>query len=287
MSLDASSMYISPTASVSFTRNHAQEFGGAIYITRPKENYVCETKGASCSIKLLENNIMGFCPSSFPITFSENKAGIAGNAIYGGYTSACMPSDYCYTNCNPLSLDASVLYQYEGTNDSSDLSHFTSDPTRVCFCEKGIPDCYKAVSNITVHPGEQFNLSLAIVGYGLGTVPGTVIARGYEDRVSVSEESLFGSELQRSQEIRETVCKDVGYSIVSERDREQISLAVSLKSLVMSLKEAKNAVDLWYRRLYFMTQYFHTWISLGLTDSLMSLCLWKLISCPVRLASNW
>ena len=216
VSLDASSMYIPSGASVNFTRNYARDLGGAIYITRPKENYVCDTQ--ACSIKLLLDNSgwIEFCPS-FKITFSENKAGIAGNGIYGDRTSACVPSDVCYLYCDPLSLNASVFYHYNGVNDSSDLSPFTSDPTRVCLCENGIPNCYKVMTNITFHPGEHFNLSLAIVGYGLGTVPGTVIARGIRD---TSKESLFGSELQCAQEIRKAACQDVGYSIVSERDRE-------------------------------------------------------------------
>ena len=76
------------------------------------------------------------------------------------------------SNC--LLPNVSDVFQYNGVNDSSDLSGFTSDPTRVCFCENGRPDCFKIVTNITVYPGEPFNLSLAVVGYGLGTVPGSV-----------------------------------------------------------------------------------------------------------------
>ena len=121
-------------------------------------------------------------------------------------------------------------------NDTSDLSSFTSDPTGVCFCENGIPDCYRVLNNRAVHPGERFYLSLALVGYGLGTVPGSVIARG---RGNVS----FGNILENIQEVKEAQCQDVGYSIVSKNDREQIALAVDTLSFTISLEKVNLVVD--------------------------------------------
>ena len=246
MTLISSTMHISPNAVVDFTRNQAYWLGGAIYIFKPRQTYACETITAtstSCSIQVLQSNSSIIC-QLFSLTFSQNRAGIAGNAIYGGYTSACMPSnreDFC-SNC-PVP-DVSDVFQYNGMNDSSDLSSFTSDPTRVCFCENGIPDCYKVTKNVTVYPGERFTLSLVIVGYGLGTVPGSVIARGSGGRKNVSEQGLFGSELEYSQEIRGIQCQDIGYSIVYQRDKEQIALAVDTHSFMRSEQEVEAVVDI-------------------------------------------
>ena len=128
-------------------------------------------------------------------------------------------------------------------NDSSYLSNFTSNPTRVCFCENGIPNCYRVLKNITAYPGETFLLSLAIFGYGLGTVPGLVIARGNSSREGSPEQSLFGSESEYSQGIRGLKCKDVRYSIVSERDREYFALAVDEQSFLKSLEVAQSVVN--------------------------------------------
>ena len=161
---------------------------------------------------------------------------MAGNAIYGDNTSACLlksRDDFC-SHCPFPNI--SEIYQYNGVNDTSDLSSFTSDPTRVCFCENGIPDCYRVLSNRTVHPGERFYLSLALVGYGLGTVPGSVIARG---RGNVS----FGNTLENIQEVKEAQCQDVGYSIVSKNDRQQIALAVDTLSFTISLEKVNLVVD--------------------------------------------
>ena len=249
LTLISSVLHISPNATVDLTRNHATFLGGAIFISEPRTTLVNHIESnrmdlaAICSIQIIPVNSSESC-QFFSLTFNQNRAGTAGNAIYGGRTSACLPcgatpKDFCY-NCSIP--DASDLYRYNGVNDSSDLSSFASDPTRVCFCENGIPDCYKVTNNVTVHPGEQFILSLAIVGYGLGTVPGSVIARGSNDGGSVSEQ-LFGSEFDQAQEIREAVCRDVGYSIVSEKDREQISLTVETESFVKSEEEAQSVVD--------------------------------------------
>ena len=245
--LVTSVIYISFNATVFFTNNNAEFLGGAIYISKPRTAFLCSTISAAiatCSIQLLEENSFNSCPLLL-VTFNQNKAGIAGNAIYGGLTSACTPTnreelDICFYCQLPVASD---LYQYNGVNDSSDLSSFTSDPTRICFCVNGIPNCYKTVNTIEVYPGELFNLSLVIVGYGLGTVPGSVIARGNGGQGSVRDQSLLGSELEFSQEIRGTECQDVKYSIVSERESELISLAVNTISFVRSVEEVQAVVD--------------------------------------------
>ena len=237
LTLISSLIYLSQTTTVDFSRNHAQWLGGAIYISKHKEESTCQVNCALCTIRSQRTPNNNRCLFFLP-TFSQNTAGIAGNVIYGGRISACMPSDedmYC-DRCLYLLTHARV-------KSSSNVSDFTSDPTRVCFCENGIPDCYKIVNNITVHPGENFNISLAIVGYGLGTVPGSVIARGDRGGGSIPEQTLFGSELELSQEIKGTECEDVRYSIVSERNGEQIALAVDIQSFVIPLEEVKEVLD--------------------------------------------
>ena len=239
VTLLSSVMHISFNATIYFTRNYARWLGGAIYITFPDEKLLCDGGPVSCSIQMLEDPSHTQC-LWFSITFNQNKAGIAGNAIYGGYTSACMPTqskNICYNKC-PFP-QASHLFKYIGVNDSSDLSSFTSEPTRVCFCDNGIPDCYKVLDTTTVYPGEYFNLSVVIVGYGIGTVPGSVTARANSVSGNLSEQSFFGSELELSQEIRGTDCHELQYSVLSEKGNEQMALAVEIYSFFMSLEKAQ------------------------------------------------
>ena len=246
LSLISSVLHVSPNAVVNFTRNHATGLGGAVYISNPKTNIVCDaltSTASSCSIQVF-NKSPNEC-DLFVLHFNQNTAGIAGSAMYGGRTSACIPSTsntFC-TNC--LFPDASDMFQYHGTGDNSDLSNFTSDPTRVCFCKNGVPDCYEVSRDVAVHPGEQFNLSVAIVGYGLGTVPGSVVARtNNREKVRDPEKSSFGSDLQYSQDrYIGTECRDVSYSVISKRAAEPIVLAVNTQSFGRSMKEAEAVVD--------------------------------------------
>ena len=259
ITLISSFMYVSPNATVEFTRNFARWFGGAIYISKPRTDYAtCNT--FICSIRVPYDTAK--C-KWFSITFNQNKAGIAGNAIYGGYTFACSPSQSC-RHC----YYGPDIYVYNGVIDSSDLSDFTSEPTRVCFCENGIPDCYKYTDSIAVHPGEYFNLSVATVGYGLGTVPGSVIAMGSRD---MSEGLSFGNELQNSQEVRGTECQDVRYSVVSERDIEQIVMAVKIQSFLISQDYASGSSYALIDFGIISTEFFHIPIFLDV----------HLLPCPV------
>ena len=245
MSLISSVVHISPSATINFTSNVAGVLGGAIYISEPRTTFSkyfgSDIPAVICSIQALPDNSTDGC-QFFNIYFHQNKAGRAGNAIYGDYTSVCWPcgKDVCSTCTIP---DGSEIFHYIGVNDSSDLSNFTSDPTRVCFCENNIPNCYKIMNKITVHTGELFNLSLVIVGYGWGTVPGLVIARDRDDGESNLKSGLLGSASQCSQEIKVAHCHDLSYSIVSERDREQMAQAVELQSFMLYLKDTLSFLN--------------------------------------------
>ena len=239
LTLTDSIMYVTENATVEFIGNSAQWYGGAIYISKGRENKCSRT--IRCSIQFPYVLSFTNCRYMYLLTFIQNRAGIAGNAVYEEYTSACTPYDQ--TGCEVCQIpDGSEIFHYIGVNDSSDLSNFTSDPTRVCFCENNIPNCYKIMNNITVHPGETFNLSLVIVGYGWGTVPGSVIARDSNVSVSDPENDLLGSESQYSQEIRGIECQSLSYSIVSEGEREQIALAVDLLSFLITFEKAQGMI---------------------------------------------
>ena len=242
LTLVSSTMHISPNAVINFTRNHASGLGGAVYITSPRNRAVCDALAStafSCSFQVFKGSAKN-C-EYFTISFNQNSAAIAGNAVYGDRTSACIPSSedmYC-TNCS--SVDLSENFEYNGIGDASDLSNFTSDPSRVCFCEHGIPNCFTIQRDIVVYPGELFNLSLATIGYGFGTVPGSVVARIARQKLRDPNNNIFGSDLQYSQDIG-TQCTNISYSILSEQASEELALAVDTLSFSRSVDEVKAAV---------------------------------------------
>ena len=116
------------------------------------------------------------------------------------------------------------------------------------------------------------------MGYGLGTVPGSVIARG---RGNVS----FGNTLEYIQEVKEAQCQDMGYSIVSKNDREQFAPSVDTLSFTISLEEVNLVVD----PLNILTILTFLWIlptaPVG-NNSSKSQYLWRWISSRVQLVSN-
>ena len=244
--LYTSTMYISPNSAVNFTLNHASEFGGAVFIINPRYNFACAAfyVAFSCTIQVyLQNNEDSSHCTYFHMLFNQNTAGIAGNAIYGDRTSACIPAKvnaYCI-DCPRLYF--STIMEYVGNESIHNLSNFTSDPTRVCFCESGIPQCYFPQKDISVHPGEVFNLSLATIGYGFGTVPGSVLAR---IRRQSSEQDLkdasLGSPLQQSQKVG-IECSNVSYSIISREKYVELALAVNTNSFTQSPSQVKTVVD--------------------------------------------
>ena len=102
MSLISSVLHISPYATINFTNNVAGVLGGAIYIYEPRTTFSkysgSDIPAVVCSIQALPDNSTDGC-QFFSISFHQNKAGRAGNAIYGDYTSICLPygKDVCST----------------------------------------------------------------------------------------------------------------------------------------------------------------------------------------------
>jgi len=120
------------------------------------------------------------------LTFTNNTARNGGDAIYGGSLHSCNVAT-CYVRFSEdihvkassiLIFDYLNIVHYKVPNGSSNLSLVTSEPTRVCLCEDGEPDCFTILTNDTRYPGETFSISAVVVGQGyeIGTAEGSVYA---------------------------------------------------------------------------------------------------------------
>ena len=127
------------------------------------------------SYRNLKENLL---PLDISITFVNNKAKDGGDAIYGGMLRQCVPNERGGVSGafvlaqNKLKI---VTYLQPG------FSKITSDPTRVCLCMDGKPDCFTILATKTHYPGETFTVSAVVVGQELGTVNGTVYAQQHDD----------------------------------------------------------------------------------------------------------
>ena len=93
-------------------------------------------------------------------TFVNNNAKDGGDAIYGGMLRQCVltqhsPITYSLTGAFLLAQSKSNIITYTQPG----FSKITSDPTRVCLCMDGKPDCFTIFASKTHYPGKP-SLSL-------------------------------------------------------------------------------------------------------------------------------
>ena len=90
-------------------------------------------------------------------------------------------------------------------------SAISSEPYRICFCDKGLPDCEKHVA-VSAARGKQFALTAVTVGQGNFTVPSSIKA----DFNNVST----GVQLSPLQHVQDTghTCTDNVYRIFTANE---------------------------------------------------------------------
>ena len=140
---------------IQFYWNLAEQYGGAIYA----DDEICFF------------SFVGIIYSS-KISFEHNRAmnGV-GMHVYG----ASIKDETC------MELHCSHTIVSYSPNITNSLSPVSSDPQRVCLCDKnGKPQCARLSSIFTnqhkVYRGEIFSISVVVVGYDFGVTTGTIYA---------------------------------------------------------------------------------------------------------------
>ena len=194
-------LLLSSGAEINITGNYASETGGAIHIqsstlscrliasitTQPFQIdvricfYQCVNEQACCPLK---------------VHLQDNRAEVAGNAIYGDVQK-------CYHNAH-----FEDIFRFQSFHNESDLSLIASDPTRVCFCVNGTPNCSIVSQSRTLYPGETFEIPVVVVGDVLGVTTGAALA------VLPSNASL--AKAQISQALQLPLCTNLTYNVYSD-----------------------------------------------------------------------
>ena len=206
-------VYIAYNTDVSFLNNTAENVGGAVFVRNPLP-YVTH----SCFLQFLAINTSSQCSGcncSLPqsnLNFINNTAKEGGNAIYGASVFNCWLEDL---HCNRFELlihNSSHLH-FEPSLQS-DTSMISSDPTRVCLCESGKPNCalvFNSGPNYTHYPGEEFFITAAVVGDMFGTVAGSAYAQ-----ILPPSNATLGNHPQQLQLTNSHKCTQLKYSLLSE-----------------------------------------------------------------------
>ena len=230
---------------ITFIKNHAQQNGGALYVEEPtlKFSSYFKIKRAKCFIKLPQKL------SSQAMMFSNNTAASAGSSLYGGWVNLCT------TGISTVSRNKiiNVLFHFqEAQPKKTQLSRVSSNPTRVCMCIDDLPDCNITEYNVTVYPGETFQIPAVAVGQRFGTVPFTV-----HSRFSQTDSPPEMKALQRTQKVRGN-CTNLIYTIASSHQIEEMILTVDkldkLPAEYIAQSPVEKKLPLVLRNLHFHIQ---------------------------------
>ena len=142
---ESSQLLLNLQANTSFINNHASKSGGGIFVSQVLDADIC-------SFFRHHSNAM--------LYFTNNKADISGDILYGGNIENCFNE-----------TDFETLFYYPQQKGNSVVS---SDPIQVCFCESDMQNC--SITNITMTtiPGIAVSVTLAIVGLKNGLTEGVV-----------------------------------------------------------------------------------------------------------------
>ena len=204
IALFLSTLSVAPNTNVTFINNSAEQHGGAIYISPGiiPDVTLNAYRLPSCFYELLNCN----ADSLYNFFFENNFANDGGDNIYG-YSHV---ADYCYQGSCHLTI----------TEASPSNSSISSNPLRVCLCDDaGEPQCENdtfSKMDYTVHPGEQFTISLALVGGDLGLTTGIVYASVYNPTGYSSFPVLSPDNGQAISTA--SMCTQVNYSIYSKNN---------------------------------------------------------------------
>ena len=150
-----------------FAGNYAQRVGGAIFVKSCSNfvglrgKYLCFFQLPDVLHKLTYSTFKEALPIlNISFTFVNNNAKDGGDAIYGGMLRQCVltqhsPITYSLTGAFLLAQSKSNIITYTQPG----FSKITSDPTRVCLCMDGKPDCFTIFASKTHYPGKP-SLSL-------------------------------------------------------------------------------------------------------------------------------
>ena len=238
--VSSSVLVISESSTVCFQNNYAVNYGGAIYIltdeyyTKSKSFYdilstfthSVVTPRTRCFLSVEGNRSLA------RLIFTNNTAGKGGDVVYGGLVAMGYDGDW---NCLLSFKYISDMSQQNG------LSTISSEPSRVCLCHNGQPDCLIVADPITrnIYPGQTITLPAVVVGQDFGTVTGSVIPQFLQDYTTCS---IQFEQTQRSIFVNSSQCADLRYTLYTSGG-ENCTAILTLKTNNAEVLQPMNTDD--------------------------------------------
>ena len=203
---ESSVLLFSPPVNIFFIDNFASRQGGGMFVDR-----VQYTGDTGCFYGFLNGS---YLVQYARVEFNGNRAGIAGDVLYGGNI----------INCNSR-VNFFRLFQFP---NQTGISAFASHPYQVCFCNnRSEPDCFTDEQYSTTFPGQSFSISLIVVGLAGGAVPGIIRITDFTNEPEVTVLRSLRAE-----------CNNISYAI-------KLSNTTQVSSTVyFSLQREENPAEL-------------------------------------------
>ena len=167
---------LSSNSTVYLRGNHAEQYGGAIFVadepllycTFGQQTWVLDSR-EHCFFQPLDLPD----PSVF-FVLENNTAKEAGTALYGGMVDRCDLLES--TTAQPIYSDVifNEIFNITNGKDASRELIISSEPFRLCPCYYDHPNCSQSEVTVTAYPGETFSVSLVAVGQRNGIVPSLI-----------------------------------------------------------------------------------------------------------------
>ena len=256
-----SQIVIGRHAHLTFLGNHANHFGGAIYV----DNYVFtdndhaayDDQIISCFYKPPDTLIN---TSRNPyIVLENNTAEYAGSALYGGWIDLCDADSR--PTIQPFSKQFDSLFQVSGEACSSVIA---SNPLRICLCIDSKPNCSITQYSTVAYPGTTIKIPAVAVGQRFGTVPSTVHSDFLYELMNGVHPNI--QDWQHTQKV-EKYCTNLTYTIMSP---SQVELTIVME--VENLDTPDRDVMQTARKLLLLNS------DLYLTNLLINI---KMLPCPL------
>ncbi len=220
-------LLLPPSTHLSLLSNRAEFKGGAVYVVgsdylrspcffQIELSNLTEILGIPITVSSLipnENKVNIPTELDIVVELENNTAKSAGSEVYGGTVDNCIFLTTIYlSGYQDSGLLFDQLFNFKG-NSTADESLISSDALHVCFCHDNVPDCKDHIHNITVYPGQTFEIAALTKGQRGGASPAVVHVNFLlEDEKQLPP--VIGP-FQSTQEVGRT-CTPLSYTISSE-----------------------------------------------------------------------
>lgn len=172
----SSFIFINNNTNISFVDNRAKYTGGAIFaeqscLGQPKACFFQPLVTDNTDIELFKTDY------KMILSFINNTAEKAGNAVYGGEMDTCYTfKSFDRENASSFFHSPSIFNAIFNFTENSNNS-VASDPYEILFCSNlTTVDVAPEVKNVSVIPGKWFYFIVIPVGHRHGMAPGIVMA---------------------------------------------------------------------------------------------------------------